>query len=310
VSERVEAFSFRATQPQRLDHFLVECMPEHSRARLQKLIKGGMVFVKGEPVRKTGYQLEGQAMVEVHIPPVESTELEPEEIPLEIIFENDDVVVVNKGAGMVVHPSAGHSHGTLAHAILAHAPDIEGIGGELRPGIVHRLDKDTSGLLVVAKNDRSMRYLQKQFRHRQVEKVYLALVDGTPPTPEGRVEAPIGRDSANRKKMAVVPEGKGREAVSEYHLLERFPKHSYLEVHPVSGRTHQIRVHMAFLGCPVAGDRIYGRRKPSLPLKRHFLHAARLTIRLPGATRPRRFEAPLPEELAVVLEDLRAASSR
>lgn len=308
MSERVETFLFRATQPQRLDHFLVECMPEHSRARLQKLIKGGLVTVDGEPVRKTGYQLESQTAVEVHILPVEPTELEPEAIPLEIIFENDDLVVINKAAGMVVHPSAGHSRGTLAHAVLAHAPDIEGIGGELRPGIVHRLDKDTSGLLVVAKNDRSMRYLQKQFRDRQVEKAYLALVDGAPPTPEGRVEAPIGRDSVNRKRMTIVPEGKGREAVSEYHLIERFPKHSYLEVHPISGRTHQIRVHMAFLGCPVVGDRVYGRRVPSLPLKRHFLHAARLTIRLPGAARPRRFEAPLPEELATVLEDLRGVS--
>jgi 23S rRNA pseudouridine1911/1915/1917 synthase len=212
---------------------------------------------------------------------------------------------VNKPAGMVVHPSPGHDHGTLVHAALGHAPQMEGIGGEERPGIVHRLDKETSGLIVIAKNEQAHRWLQDQFRDRSVEKIYLALVDGKPPTPVGRVEAPIGRKATQRKLMAVVPPAKGRDAVSEYKTLESFPAHTLLEVHPLTGRTHQIRVHLAFLGCPVTGDTVYGRKKPSLDLKRHFLHAYRLKITLPGETNPRTFEAKLPVELDSVLVSIR-----
>jgi 23S rRNA pseudouridine1911/1915/1917 synthase len=206
---------------------------------------------------------------------------------------------------MVVHPAAGHSRGTLVHAALAHAPSMAGIGGEGRPGVVHRLDRDTSGLILLAKNDLTHRWLQEQFRRRQVSKVYLALVDGRPPTPTGRIEAPIGRDASQRKQMAVVAPQKGRDAVSEYRTLESFARHTLLEVHPITGRTHQIRLHLAFLGCPVAGDTVYGLHKPTLPLKRHFLHAARLSICLPGESQPRTFEAPLPIELERVLEGLR-----
>ena len=191
------------------------------------------------------------------------------------------------------------------HAALAHSPDINGIGGEKRPGVVHRLDKNTSGLILLAKNDTAHRWLQNQFRARQVEKTYLALVDGAPPTSRGRVEAAIGRDTKQRKTMTVLPPGKGRQATTEYFAQETFPEHTLLEVHPITGRTHQIRVHLSFLGCPVAGDTVYGRRQPSLPLHRHFLHAARLVIRLPGEAEPQTFEAALPEELARVLEQLR-----
>jgi 23S rRNA pseudouridine1911/1915/1917 synthase len=182
---------------------------------------------------------------------------------------------------------------------------MEGIGGEERPGIVHRLDKETSGLIVVAKNERAHRWLQDQFRTRVVEKIYLALVDGKPPTPSGRVEAPIGRNTTHRKLMAVVPPDKGREAVSEYRTLESFPDHTLLEIHPKTGRTHQIRVHLAFLGCPVVGDKVYGKKKSSVELDRHFLHAHKLKITLPGETAPRVFEAALPPELKYVLEQLR-----
>jgi 23S rRNA pseudouridine1911/1915/1917 synthase len=228
-----------------------------------------------------------------------------EDIPLDIVFENDDLLVVNKPAGMVVHPSPGHESGTLVHAALGHIPELEGIGGEERPGIVHRLDKETSGLIVVAKNERSHRWLQEQFKSRKVEKIYLALVDGKPPTPSGRVEAPIGRSATHRKLMSVVPPEKGREAVSEYRTLESFPQHTLLEVHPLTGRTHQIRVHLAFLGCPVSGDTVYGKRKPLVELDRHFLHAYKLKIILPGEKQPRVFEAGLPVELDSVIKLLR-----
>jgi 23S rRNA pseudouridine1911/1915/1917 synthase len=241
----------------------------------------------------------------VHIPPTQPTDLVAEDIPLDVIFENDDLLVVNKPAGMVVHPAAGHDSGTLVNAVLGHDPEIEGIGGEERPGIVHRLDKDTSGLIVVAKNDAAMRWLQEQFRQRTVQKTYLALVDGAPPTPTGRIEAPIGRDPKSRKKMAVTAPAKGREAISEYKTIESFRKHTLLEVRPLTGRTHQIRLHCAMLNCPIVGDVQYGHDKMSLELKRHFLHAYQLKITLPGEQKARIFEAPLPPELEKVLDSLR-----
>lgn len=305
MSERLITLQFAEKQPQRLDKFLVSRLPDFSRSRLQSLIKNGLVTLNGEPARKAGQMLEDLVNVEVRIPPSEPVELQPEAIPLDIVFENEDLLVVNKPAGMVVHPAAGHSTGTLVHAALAHAPEMEGIGGEQRPGVVHRLDKDTSGLILMAKNDRTHRWLQDQFRLRKVEKIYLALTDGRPPTPTGRVEAPIGRDTRQRKQMAIVVPKKGRAAVSEYRTLENFPEHTLLEVRPVTGRTHQIRLHLAFLGCPIAGDTIYGRRHSTIPIERHFLHAARLTIRLPGESEARVFAAPLPSELEQVLEDLR-----
>lgn len=291
----------------RLDKFLAARLPEFSRSRLQALIREGMVTVDGRPAVKAGQMLDRDVLVEVRIPPPAPSALIPEAIPLDVLFENQDLMVVNKPAGMVVHPAAGHRAGTLVHAALAQAPDIQGVGGEVRPGVVHRLDKDTSGLIVIAKNESAHRWLQNQFRSRQVEKLYLALVDGAPPTRQGRVEAAIGRDPARRKQMAVLPPGKGRPALSEYRTLESFPEHSLLEVRPITGRTHQIRLHLAFLGCPVVGDTVYGRRRPSLSLGRQFLHAARLTIRLPGEEAARLFEAPLPADLETVLVALRSA---
>jgi 23S rRNA pseudouridine1911/1915/1917 synthase len=228
-----------------------------------------------------------------------------ENIPLQIVFENSDLIIIDKPAGMVVHPALGHSGGTLVNAALWHDPDLEGVGGEKRPGIVHRLDKDTSGLIVIAKNDMAHQWLQGQFKDRTVKKTYIALVDGHPRTPNGRIESPIGRDPAHRQKMAVTSESRGRESVTEYFTKETFPQHTLLEVHILTGRTHQIRVHMAFIGCPVAGDTIYGRKKVTLPLTRQFLHAAQLQICLPGETQQRTFIAPLPEELQTCLNELR-----
>ncbi|MBU1662448.1 MAG: RluA family pseudouridine synthase [Chloroflexi bacterium] len=305
MSDRLAVFSYQANAPQRLDKFLVRCLPDFSRSRLQNFIKQGNVLVDGEIARKAGQSLERGALVEVSIPPIVASELIPEPIPLDIIFENEDLMVVNKPAGMVVHPAAGHFAGTLVHAALAHAPELEGVGGVQRPGVIHRLDKNTSGVILLAKNDRAHHWLQNQFRDRQVKKVYLALVDGQPPTPTGRVEAAIGRDTTQRKRMAVTQPDKGREAISEYRTLESFAEHTLLEVHIFTGRTHQIRVHTAFLGCPVAGDMVYGRQHSSIAVRRHFLHAYRLSIVIPGEATPRTFEAPLPEDLVSVLENLK-----
>lgn len=300
------AFAYDHSTPQRLDKFLVERLTELSRSRIQALIREGQVLVDGAAPRKAGQMLEPGARITVYLPPPQPSELIPENIPLEIIYENADLLVVNKPAGMVVHPAAGHRAGTLVHAALAHAPEIEGIGGERRPGVVHRLDKNTSGLILLAKNNATHRWLQDQFRMRKIEKAYLALVDGRPPTPSGRIEAPVGRDPRQRKRMAVVTPEKGRAAVSEYHTVETFAAHTLLEVHPITGRTHQIRLHLAFLGCPVAGDTVYGKRHSTIPLERHFLHAFRLKVRLRGEKNARLFEAPLPNELEAVLEKLRS----
>jgi 23S rRNA pseudouridine1911/1915/1917 synthase len=308
VGDRFFTFHYEGEKSQRLDKYLVTCLPEFSRSRLQSLIRDGLVTVNGKAATKSGLMLDPGAVVQVRVPPPIPTSLTPQAIPLDILFENEDVIVVNKPAGMVVHPAAGHSQGTLVQAALAHAPQMQGIGGEGRPGVVHRLDKDTSGLILLAKNDLAHRWLQDQFRLRQVEKVYLALVDGRPPTPSGQIEVAIGRDPARRKQMAIVPSHKGRQAITRYRTLEVFPQHTLLEVHPLTGRTHQIRLHLAFLGCPVVGDRVYGRRKPSLPLERQCLHAFRLTIRLPNESQPRTFEAPLPQDILEVLEMLREAA--
>ena len=304
MSDRLELFQYDG-DVERLDKYLVACLPEFSRARLQGLILDGFVEVDGKVAKKGGQMLGGGERVSVRVPPVHSVGLIAEKIPLDVIFENEELIVVNKPAGMVVHPAAGHASGTLVNAVLGYEPDIEGIGGEERPGVVHRLDKDTSGLIILAKNERAHRWLQDQFRLRRVEKTYIALVDGHPPTPTGRVEAPIGRDPHQRKKMAVTTVAKGREAISEYKTLETFPRHTLLEFHPHTGRTHQIRLHCLFLGCPIVADGIYGHKKSSLVLDRHFLHAFRLKITLPGEKIMRSVEAPLPSDLASVLAELR-----
>lgn len=308
MSERVIQLIYDKHQGQRLDKYLVEKIEDCSRARLQNLIRAGLVSVNDTLIYKSGFKLMERDEVVVVIPPPEPIDLVPENIPLDILFENGDLIVVNKAAGMVVHPSVGHDHGTLVHAILAHVPELDGIGGKRRPGIVHRLDKGTSGLILIAKNDRSHHWLQDQFRHRKVKKIYLALVDGGPPTPSGRIEASIGRDPSHRKMMAVLPAGKGREATTEYFTAEKFQKHSLLNVHLLTGRTHQIRLHLAFLKCPVVGDTLYGYRHPTIPIKRNFLHASNLSILLPGDRIPSSFEAPLPPDLREILVDLGSKS--
>ena len=306
MNDRVLNFRFDKETPERLDKFLVGLLQEFSRSRIQGLIADGFVDVNGQAAKKAGQTLESGFSVTVRIPPAAPTDLVAEDIPLDILFENDDLIVVNKPAGMVVHPAAGHASGTLVNAVLGYDPELEGIGGEERPGVVHRLDKETSGLILLAKNERAHRWLQDQFRLRKVEKTYLALVDGKPPTPSGRVEAHIGRDPSHRKRMAIVPESRGREAISEYKTVESFNDHTLLEFHPLTGRTHQIRLHCAFLGCAIVGDKIYGKKHSSIELGRHFLHACRLKIVLPGEEESRHFEAPLPDELERALIALRS----
>jgi 23S rRNA pseudouridine1911/1915/1917 synthase len=305
LSDKTLTFVVKNSQDDRLDKYLVSQVPDQSRSRLQELIKEGQVTVNEKPVTKTGFRLEIEDRVAITIPEPVPSGLIPEDIPLDIIFENDDLAVINKPAGMVVHPAAGHATGTLVQAALSAIPDLQGINGEERPGIVHRLDKETSGLILLAKNEQSHRWLQDQFRLRKVKKVYLALVDGKPPTPTGRIEAEIARDPSHRKQMAIVADGRGRPAITEYLTLESFPQHTLIEAHPLTGRTHQIRLHLAFLGCPIVGDTIYGRKKSSIDLGRHFLHAAKITFVFPGEKTPHTFEAPLPEELQAVLNELR-----
>lgn len=305
MTEELIILEYNEEGSKRLDKFLVEQLPAFSRSRLQVLIREGGVLVNGVTARKSGQTLERQTTVAVQLPPQESHELIPEELPLDIRYEDQNMMVVNKPAGMVVHPAAGHTSGTLVHAAIAHSPELRNLTDKQRPGVVHRLDKNTSGLIIIAKNEPAHRWLQDQFRARKVQKTYLALVDNQPPTPDGRIETPIGRSSASRKRMAVVVPQKGRTAITEYRTLERFPNHTYLEVHPVTGRMHQIRIHLDFIGCPVVGDTVYGLRKPTLPITRHFLHAASLSISLPGENQPRTFEAELPEELRQVLAEIR-----
>lgn len=305
MTEMKFSFVSSSGESRRLDKALVIFLPELSRSRIQSLIKNELVNVNGVVVTKTSWLVNPGDGIEVIIPELVDTGLVAEEIPLEILFENDDLAVINKPAGMVVHPAAGHATGTLVNAAMAEFDDLDGIGGELRPGIVHRLDKETSGIILLAKNQKALTALQEQFKDRKVYKVYIALVDGKPPTPTGRVEAAIARDPSHRKKMAVVSQEKGRSAVSEYKTLDEFPNHTLLEVHPITGRTHQIRLHMAFLKCPIVGDKVYGHVHQNIEINRHFLHAARLTITLPGENNPRTFEAPLPGELQEILVQLR-----
>jgi 23S rRNA pseudouridine1911/1915/1917 synthase len=287
-----------------LDRFLGRVLPDQSRTGLQKLIEEGFVEVNEALRIKPALRLEPGDRVTVRIPPPPPSAVEPESIPLQVIFENRDLLVIDKPAGMVVHPAAGHWKGTLVGAVLAHSPEVVEVGEADRPGIVHRLDKDTSGIILVAKNAAAQRALQASFAERRVEKTYLALTAGRPPTPEGRIESHIGRDPSHRQRMAAVPASRGREAVTLYRTRESFPRNAFLEVHPLTGRTHQIRVHLAYIGCPILGDDVYG--KPETGIPRQMLHAGRITIALPGEKEPRTFEAPLPVDFQAALESFRA----
>jgi len=303
MSERFDEFEFTADEAgERLDKVLVASLEELSRTQIQALIRDGLVTVDGQ-TSKASYRTEGGERILVRVPiPEDESPPQPEAIPLDVRYEDDAIAVVDKPAGMVVHPSYGHTSGTLVNAVLARWPQTAGFGEPDRAGIVHRLDKDTSGVIVIAKTPDALDDLRAQFQARTVHKRYLALVEGIPDTPDGIIDAPIGRDPNQRKRMAVAHDG--REAVTEFHLLEVYADHSLLEVLPKTGRTHQIRVHMAFLGHPVVGDTVYGRRKQRVRLKRHFLHAAAITLVSPGTGATITVEAPLPVGLQNTLDKL------
>jgi 23S rRNA pseudouridine1911/1915/1917 synthase len=289
----------------RVDKFLSDRLLEISRSKVKNFIESGAVTLNGMVVDKAGEKAKPGDVITILVTEDDSDGLVPEEIPLNIIYEDQNVIVINKEAGQVVHPGAGNYFGTLVNALLAYYPPIRDVGEKERPGVVHRLDKDTSGAVIFAKTDKAYKWLVTQFKKRNTQKAYLALVDGKPPTPTGRIEAPIVRDRKDRTRMAVGLQGQGKKAVSEYFTIEEFQKHTYLEVHPITGRTHQIRIHLSYLDVPVVGDRIYGRRHPSIEMDRFFLHAKSLSIKLPGDRVPRTFNADLPEDLQKILEWLR-----
>ena len=286
---------------ERLDRWLAARVADVSRARLQTLIDGGRVRVDGV-ARKRAHRLQSGARVDIEIPPCAPDELRPEPIALAIVHEDEDVLVVDKPAGMVVHPGAGHADATLAAAALAHAPEIATVGGARRPGIVHRLDKDTSGLLVVAKTQRAYDALTRQLAARTVKRRYVAIVHGRTRAASGVVDAPIGRDPRHRQRMAVLPAGKGKRAVTRWRVMERFPHFTALDVSLETGRTHQIRVHLASLGHPVVGDVVYGgRSRPPMPFEGLALHAAVLSFVHPGTHDVHHFTASIPSRIAGLL---------
>jgi 23S rRNA pseudouridine1911/1915/1917 synthase len=297
---------------ERLDKALNDALPEMSRTRLQQLIKEEQVLVNGRTARSS-QKLEGGEHVLVTLPEPGKTELIPWDIPLDIRYEDDDLLVINKPPDMVVHPSAGHEQDTLVNAVLAYCPVLPVIGSEKRPGIVHRLDKDTSGLIIVAKNERALRMMQAQFKKRTISKVYLALVEGQVQPPAALIDAPLGRDPRSRKKMGVIPPDKypsltSRPAQTYYQTITSFDDFTLVECHPRTGRTHQIRVHLAYIGFPIVGDTIYGRRKRKLGLKRHFLHAAELTFQRPSDMAEITVKAELPPDLQAPLDSLRSGN--
>jgi len=289
----------------RLDRFLSERLPAYSRSRIQGWIRAGRVRVGGSGA-KASYILRGGEKIEVEPQQLPPLRAEPEPIPLEILYEDEDVVAVNKPAGMVVHAGAGRCSGTLVNALLARFGALSTLGGELRPGIVHRLDRLTSGVILVARNDAAHRFLAEQFAARQVEKIYLALVHGEVKAEAGRIGKPIARDPVRRTRMTARL-GYGRAAETEYRVLKRFRGYTLLEVKIGTGRTHQIRVHLSSLGHPVVGDRLYGApaRPPERPpLERIFLHAWRVRFESPSTGLPVEVTAPLPAELEAWLEGL------
>ncbi len=298
----------------RLDKVLAQQMPELSRTQWQRLISEGLVLVDGQPA-KASHQLAGSELIEAEIPEPAESNLIAEDIPLDIRYEDNDLIVVNKPAGMVVHPGSGHASGTLVNAILAQCPDLPGIGDTKRPGIVHRLDKDTSGLIIVAKNDNALRYLQAQFKARTVSKQYLALVNGHIQPSAALIDAPIGRDPLQRKAMTVISpdnprtrSARARDAKTRYKALAYYDDYSLVECTPQTGRTHQIRVHLAYIGFPIVGDKVYGRRKQKLALDRHFLHAVELRFNRPLDGDRLAIRTDLPRELQAVVDQLANSS--
>ncbi|NLP37471.1 MAG: RluA family pseudouridine synthase [Firmicutes bacterium] len=289
---------------QRLDVVVTRLVPELTRSRVQKLIQEGLILVDGV-TRKANYRVHPGEVLQVTIPPAEPLSLQPQPLELDILYEDRELIVINKPKGLVVHPAAGHTDGTLVNALLYHCDDLSGIGGKVRPGIVHRLDKDTSGVLVVAKNDHAHLYLARQFKEQSVVREYLAIVHGKISTPRGSINAAIARHPRDRKKMAVVPEGKGRPAVTHFTVLEQFRNYTYVLLQLETGRTHQIRVHLSSLGHPIVGDIVYGYKRQRFDLNGQALHAYKLGFIHPVSSKYLEFTSNPPAEFTHLLNLLR-----
>ena len=288
---------------ERLDSFLAARLPGLTRSAAARLIETGQVLVDGKPARKSA-RLAGGETVEVTLPDPEPADALPQDIPLDVVYEDDDVIVVNKPSGLVVHPAPGHPDGTLVNALLHHCGgSLSGVGGELRPGIVHRIDRDTSGLIIAAKNDAAHQALAAQLADHTLARTYEAVAAGSFREDAGTVDAPIGRCLSDRKKMAVVPNGK--RAVTHWEVLERFPGYTYVRCRLETGRTHQIRVHMAHLGHPIYGDTVYGGKKPVPGLAGQCLHAVGLRFVHPRTGETVELSCPLSGEFQALLEKLR-----
>lgn len=290
----------------RLDKFLTEIYPDQTRSFLQKLVKNGEIKVNGKPVTKAGFVVEGGDQVSASIPAPQVVEIEAENIPLDILYEDADVLIVNKPKGMVVHPSAGHYSGTLVNAIMYHCADsLSGINGEIRPGIVHRIDMDTTGALIICKNDASHVDIAEQIKKHTVTRRYRGIVCGIVKEEEGTIEGAIGRHPTQRKKMAI-NEKNGKPAITHYKVLQRFAKYTYMEFRLETGRTHQIRVHMASIGHPLLGDELYGNPKnlAMKGLQGQTLHAMVIGFVHPTTHEYMEFEAPLPEYFQNLLQKL------
>ncbi|RMF67594.1 MAG: RluA family pseudouridine synthase [Cyanobacteria bacterium J069] len=291
----------------RLDRYLAAQLPNLSRARLQKLIEQGQVSVNGAVCRsKKGVAQAGDRLT-VSIPPAAPLDLQAEAIPLDILYEDEHLIILNKPVGLVVHPAPGHASGTLVNALLAHCPDLQGIGGVQRPGIVHRLDKDTSGALAIAKTDQAHQHLQAQFKTKTARRTYLAIVYGAPRDESGKIDAPIGRHPIDRKKMAIVPEERGgRRAVTHWQVQERLGNYTLMQFDLETGRTHQIRVHSAHIGHPVVGDPVYsGGKSVGVNLPGQALHAWKLRLQHPISEKEIEAIAPLPNSFSTLLRVLR-----
>ena len=284
----------------RLDVYISDKFKDLSRTMAQRLIEDGNIQVNGQK-KKISYKLQKEDIIEVNVPKAKEVDLKPQDIPVEVVYEDNDIIVVNKPKGMVVHPANGNPDGTLVNAVMAICKDsLSGIGGELRPGIVHRLDKDTSGLLIVAKNDKAHINMSEQIKDRKVKKIYIALVRGVVPEDEATISMPIGRSTKDRKKMAVSKNGK--EAVTHFKVLKRYPKYTLLEIKIDTGRTHQIRVHMAEIGHPVVGDMVYSNGKNEFGVEGQMLHAKSLDFKHPVTGKEMHLEAELPKYFKDILE--------
>ena len=289
---------------ERLDSFLSEAVPDLSRAAAARLIEEGHVLVDGRPAAKS-LRLTGRERVSVTLPEPEAIDAVPQDIPLDVVYEDDDVIVVNKPSGLVVHPAPGHPDGTLVNALLYHcAGSLSGVGGALRPGIVHRIDRDTSGLIIAAKNDLAHQGLAAQLKDHTLARTYECIVTGGLRDDRGTVDAPIARHPVDRKRMAVA--AGGRSAITHWEVLERFPGYTHLRCRLETGRTHQIRAHMAYLGHPILGDTVYGAKKPVPGLTGQCLHAVALRFLHPRTQEPVELTCPLPEEFEAMLRKLRS----